>query len=47
MTKVLKNGDKNRGVAGWVTTILYATGSTKKERHFKNCIFGNFFCSYL
>ena len=22
VTKVLKNGDKNRGVEGWVTTIL-------------------------
>ena len=36
MTKVLKNGEKNRGVEGWVTTVfrLFCPIVLDKKCHF-------------
>ena len=49
VTKVLKNGDEKYGggrVGDNSILTFYATGSTKNAT-LKNCILGNFFCSYL
>ena len=39
VTKVLKNGDKNRGVEGWVTTIFRLFDPAVLDKNATFCLF--------